>query len=61
MDHQQRLFDIIAILTDKLGGEVTITERELQRAPTGKVTRNPDGSMVLSTERHDKPKPTNQP
>lgn len=46
----QSLFNVIAILAKKLGGEVTLTEAELQTPPVGVVTRNPNGSITLKVD-----------
>lgn len=48
---QQRIFNIIAILTQRLGGEVTVTEAEIQAAPEGVVTINPDQTMTIKVEK----------
>lgn len=43
----QELYNVIAILVEKLGGEVTITQAERVTPPEGIVSTNPDGSVTI--------------
>lgn len=43
---KQRIFNIVVILVAKLGGKVEITEAEINKAPTGTVSTNPNGIII---------------
>lgn len=47
MDDHQRLYDIIAILTKKLGGKAEITDEELRTPPEGTVTSDRIGGKIV--------------
>lgn len=48
-EQQQRFMNIVAVLVEKLGGEVTITEAEIQSPPEGEVTTTADGKITFKT------------
>ena len=53
MNDMQTLYNMIAILTEKLGGNVVITQDEVEHPPEGTVTRDDVArTLTLKTERH---------
>jgi len=52
----QNLYNIIAILTKKLGGKVTITQAEIENPPRGTATRDKiTGAMSIEVVEEVKP------
>lgn len=52
MNETQRLFNVIAILTQQLGGKVEISYEQLENPPEGMVTRDDaSGKMIIEVRK----------
>lgn len=47
MDDKQDLYQIIAIMTKKLGGKVEITRADILEVITAQATRSADGTITI--------------
>lgn len=54
-DHVQALYNIIAILTDRLGGKVEITFDEVDNPPVAELSRDTVANKVTIKVARDKP------
>ena len=50
MTEQQRFLNIIAVLVQKLGGEVVITEAELRNPPAGNMNVTPENTITIKVD-----------
>ena len=52
MDDLQSLYNVIAVLVKKLGGEVTINDADLEDPPRATVTRShATGKIVITVDK----------
>lgn len=48
-DNTQDLYNLVAVLVKRLGGEVTVSREEQDNPPYGMVTSNGDGTITIKT------------